>query len=92
MRRFTDALQPNRHAELVQSVAADVHQMVLTIELNGFIERVPGQGARFVCRSRERNCLSWNRITSLFACAAACVIAFALLVSDSPHIRQARID
>jgi Mn-dependent DtxR family transcriptional regulator len=33
-----------RYAELFKVSPPSIHQMVLTLESNGFIERIPGQG------------------------------------------------
>ena len=37
-----------------------VHQMVVTLEANGLIERVPGQGRSVRLLVRERGCRTWS--------------------------------
>jgi Mn-dependent DtxR family transcriptional regulator len=39
-----------RHAELFKVSPPSVHQMVVTLEANGFIERVPGRGRLLIPR------------------------------------------
>lgn len=41
-----------------------VHQMVVTLEANGLIERTPGRPVRFVYWFRARNCPNWISFTS----------------------------
>src|SRR5436190_18452005 len=36
-----------------------VHQMVLTLHANGFIDRIPGRARSIGCCSPRKRCLSW---------------------------------